>query len=158
MCGHSSRSMRASRSRGAQIRAAECEKIIKTEVLYFGGIERLDGAPEGAAWRHLFDGWVTLYPHEVLRLMAHANYGQETNTFGVSRWIAAALYASVHPTSWLYLAARGDRFHETKAANASGTAAPIFFPADWVSSFTSTVDFRPFATSSIRVEYRHDSA
>src|SRR5262249_49511199 len=64
----------------------------------------------------------------------------------------------VQPIRWLYLAARADRFWEHAASNALGEASRIFWPADWVSSETLTVDFRPHSNLSFRIEFRHDQA
>jgi len=44
------------------------------------------------------------------------------------------------------------------ASSASGTAAPLFWPARWVSSATATVELRPQDNLSLRLEYRHDEA
>lgn len=124
------------------------------QLLYFGGFERPTGAPEGDPWRHLFDAYVTVYPTPRLALLAHGDVGFEKNHFGTSSWYAGALSARFKATDWLYVAARGDRFHEKAPSNASR----IFWPSDWVSSGTFTLDLRPAETASIRLEYRHDAA
>jgi len=72
--------------------------------------------------------------------------------------ISGAAYARLHPVSWLYLAARGDRFAEHRGTVAAGTASPMFLPTRWVTSGTLTLDGRPHDHVSLRVEYRHDQA
>ena len=129
--------------------------------LYFGGVERPDGAPErqgSAAWRHLFDTYLAVYPTAWLSLLAHADAGFESNAFGASWWAAGALYARARVRPWLYLAARGDFFYESAAATNGAGAGRIFWPSDWVSSQTITVDARPHDNVSVRLEYRHDQA
>jgi hypothetical protein len=80
--------------------------------LYFGGVERSTGAPEGQPWRHLFDTYLALYPNRWFSFLAQADGGFEPNNFGVSAWAAGALYVRFQPAHWLYLAARGDYFYE----------------------------------------------
>ncbi len=126
--------------------------------LYFGGPERPKGAPEGQAWRHLFDAWAQLDATAWLSFAAHGNAGFEQNNFGLSYWGTGALYARVQPVRWLYVAARGDAFWEHAAANDDGEAARIFWPSDVVGSGTLTADFRPHSNVSFRLEYRHDQA
>lgn len=127
-------------------------------VLYFGGIERPTGAPEGRAWRHVFDAHVTWHATSWLSFLAHANGGFEPNDFGTSSWEAGALYARVRILPELFVAARGDVFVEQVAANARGRASAIFWPSEWMSSGTLTVDLRPHPDVSVRAEYRHDHA
>lgn len=131
---------------------------IAFQALYFGGVERPTGAPEGDPWRHLFDAYVTVYPTDRIAVLLHGDVGFEKNHFGTSSWYAGALSARFKATDWLYLAARGDRFHEKAASNSEGTASRIFWPSDWVSSGTFTVDLRPLDNASVRLEYRHDAA
>jgi hypothetical protein len=128
------------------------------DLLYFGGVERPTGAPEGRAWRNLLDCYLTLYPTRRLSLMVHVDAGIEPNHFGISWWAAGALALRVQPLSWLYLAARADFFYEHRAHNEHGTAAFISFPVPWVSEQTVTVDVRPFDLLSFRLEFRHDQA
>ncbi len=131
---------------------------IAASLLYFGGIERPHGAPEGRAWRHLFDSHVRWHARPWLSLRAHANGGVEPNELGVSAWAAGALYARLRVVDQLFFAVRGDVFYEHVAAGAAGRAAPIFWPAPWVSSGTATVDYRPHERVSFQLEYRHDHA
>jgi hypothetical protein len=128
------------------------------QLLYMGGPERNENAPEGQPWRHLADAYAQWDVNGALSLLGQADGGMERNDFGLSYWGAAALYARVHPVSWLYLAARGDVFEEHRGSGATGTASPIFFPASWVSSGTFTVDGRPHDNVSLRLEYRRDQA
>jgi hypothetical protein len=136
---------------------------LTASLLYFGGPERAKDAPEGQAWRHLFDLWAQLTVTPWLSLAAHGNAGFERNRFGLSGWGAGALYARVQPLPWLYVAARGDVLWEHAASNEVGQAARIFWPVDGVGSGTLTADFRPPLPGgplnlSFRVEYRHDQA
>jgi len=127
--------------------------------LYFGGVERNVGAPEGRAWRHLFDTYLMVTPKPWLSVLAHFDGGFEPNHFGVSSWAAGALYVRVHPFEQLYLAARADYFHEGLAHDDLGTAAPIFWAgSSWIAEGTVTADFRPADNISLRLEYRHDEA
>jgi len=128
------------------------------QFIYFTGVERPVGAPEGRAWRHLFDTYLAAYPLKWLSLLAHANGGFEPNAFGTSGWAAGALYVRFLPLRWLSIALRGDLFWEHVAANASGRAAPILWPVEWVSSATGTLDLHPVDNLSVRLEYRHDHA
>ncbi len=101
---------------------------LQLQLLYMGGPERTAGTPEGQPWRHLADAFVQFDANSVISLLAEADAGLERNQLGTSTWGAAAIYARLHPVSWLYLAARGDRLQEHRGAGASGTASPIFFP------------------------------
>jgi hypothetical protein len=145
------------KSLAAQITYSIPERLT-FQFLYFTGVERAAGAAEGRPWRHLFDTYLALYPLKWLSLLVHVDGGVEPNTFGTSGWAAAALYARFRPLRWMYIALRGDFFWERAAESATGRAAPIFWPVEWVSSATGTVDFRPHDNISLRVEYRHDHA
>jgi len=127
---------------------------VSAQLLYFGGIERPTGSREGPYWRHDFDAFAQWDATDRLSFAAHANGGWEPNRFGTSRWYAGALYGRVRLASWLYVAARGDRFWEDVPAGAGA----IFWPAKWVSSGTATLDVRPHDRVSVRLEYRHDQA
>ncbi len=131
---------------------------VAVSVLYLNGIERPRGAPEGRAWRHLLDTHVTWHATPWLSLLAHANGGFEPNEFGVSAWTASALNARFRIVDQLFFAVRGDYFYERVAENETGRASPIFWPAPWVTSGTTTIDFRPHARVSFRLEYRRDQA
>lgn len=131
---------------------------VVASILYFGGVERPRGAPEGHAWRHLLDAHVTWHATPWLSLRAHANGGFEPNAFGVSAWAAGALYARFRIMEQLFFAVRGDAFYEYVAVNSAGIASPIFWPAPWVTSGTATIDFRPHERVSFCLEYRHDQA
>lgn len=127
-------------------------------LLYMGGPERPAGAVEGQPWRHLLDGYVSGQLTSWLEMAAQFDGGFERNRFGTSYFGAGAAYVRFRPASWLYLAARGDRFAEHRAQSAAGKASPMFHPARWVSSGTFTADFRPHSNVSLRLEYRHDQA
>jgi hypothetical protein len=126
--------------------------------LYFGGVERPRGAPEGRAWRHLVDAHATWHVTPTLGLLAHGNGGFEPNAFGTSAWAAGALAARVRVAERLFVAARGDGFVEHVADGGAGRASPIFWPAPWVASGTLTLDFRPHDRVSFRLEGRSDHA
>lgn len=123
-------------------------------LLYFGGVEAPRGAPEGQPWRNLFDLNATWSPSPYLSLAMQADAGIEANNFGTSWWASGAAYARVHPAEWLFIAARGDYFHEGVAPG----AARLFFPADEVISATATIDLRPVENLSFRTELRLDWA
>jgi hypothetical protein len=130
---------------------------VNAQILYFGGVERPTGAPEGPYWRHDFDAYVEVDPRPIVNLMVHGNAGWEPNRFGTSSWYAGALYARIKALRWLWLAARADYFHENEPTGAT----PIFWPlgTSWVTEGTVTLDFRPTPDNlSVRLEYRHDSA
>jgi hypothetical protein len=141
----------------AQFMFARPSKLTAS-VLYFGGVERPAGAPEGRPWRHLFDVFASWDVTERLSLLVQADTGFESTRFGTSRWAAGAAYARIRATESVYLAARVDVFDETVASNEAGTASAIFWPVSWVSSGTFTIDYRPVERASFRVEYRHDAA
>jgi hypothetical protein len=141
----------------AQIQYTDPERLLFS-ALYFGGVERARGAPEGKPWRHDFDAWAQAKVAEPLWLGVHGNTGFEKTRFGTSYWAASALYARVKVLPWLHVAGRGDYFHETRGSNAVASASPIFWPADWVASATFTADAHPADNLSLRLEYRHDAA
>ncbi len=127
-------------------------------VLYFGGVERPEHAPEGRAFRNLFDAWVQAKIVGPLWVATNVDTGFEPNNFGTSWWGAAAGYVRVQPIRWLYVAGRGDFFREHRASDAEGTASPIFWPVAWVASGTATLEVRPLDGLLARLEYRHDQA
>lgn len=130
------------------------------QALYFGGIERSTGSAEGPYWRHHFDVIGTIDATRWLSFAAQGDYGWESNRIGTARWVAGALYARAAPVDHVYVALRGDRFYEHLATDANGrSSGPIFWGgAEWVSSVTATLDVRPHAQISFRLEYRHDVA
>jgi hypothetical protein len=145
------------KSVSAQLTYTEPDAVALS-VLYFGGVERPDGAPEGRAWRHDIDAHVTVTVTDWLSLQAHANVGFEPNEFGTSSWEAGAMAARFHVAKPLYVAGRADVFFEQAASDATGTAARILWPADWVTSQTATLELRAGDHLSTRLEYRHDLA
>ena len=135
------------------------DKVL-VQALYFGGVERPSGAPEGPHWRHHFDviGQVDATPW--LSFTGQADYGFENNRIGTARWWAGAFYARVKPIDKVFIALRGDRFTEHLATDGAGRASsPLFWGGvEWVSSFTATLAVRPVDRLSVRLEYRHDVA
>lgn len=137
---------------------------LAVSVLYFTGVERPAGAPEGRAWRHLLDAHATWQATEWLSLLLHVNGGIEPNAIGTSAWAASALYARVRLITELFIAARGDVFFENTPSAAGVSASSIFWPTNpggqgqWVSSGTLTLEARPVDHLSLRLEYRHDQA
>jgi len=131
---------------------------VTASLLYFGGVERPRGAPEGQPWRSLFDAHVTVSVSKTLSVQAHADAGFEDTTFGRASWRGASIAARVQARAWLYLAARADVLDETIPASSAGTASALFFPTSRVRSFTATLDARPADRVSARLEFRHDAA
>lgn len=127
-------------------------------LLYFGGVERDLGAPEGRAFRHLFDAHATWHLAPSISLRGQVNGGFEPNRFGTSAWAAGALYARMRVVPRLFVALRGDAFREFGAENVSGVATRIFWPADWVASATSTIEVVPHDHLALKLEDRHDHA
>ncbi|HVJ89792.1 MAG TPA: outer membrane beta-barrel protein [Labilithrix sp.] len=132
------------------------------QVLYFGGIERRTGSPEGPYWRHHFDVIGQYDATTWLSLAAQGDYGWEPNRIGTASWVAGALYARVKPVERVYVALRGDRFHEhlaTESLPPGRVSSALFFGGvEWVTSGTATLDVRPHHQISVRLEYRHDVA
>ena len=128
------------------------------QVLYFGGIERPTGAPEGKPWRHLLDAYATVTVSDQVSVLAHADAGIEPNDVGTSGWFAAALYGKVALTPELYAAVRGDYFREYIAEDGGITASAIFWPTAWMASGTGTLSLQPTDGLSFRLEFRHDQA
>ena len=136
-------------------------KKVFLQAVYFGGVERpARSRPEGPYWRHHFDLSGQWDATTWMSFAAQADYGFEPNRIGTSRWIAGALYARVKPFERVYVALRGDRFHEHLATDGRGrSSTPIFWGGvEWVSSVTATLDLRPHDHVSMRLEYRHDVA
>jgi hypothetical protein len=126
------------------------------DLIYFGGVERDPGGPEGSPWRNLFNVQITYHPHPRVDLMFDGNGGFERNPLGTAGWAAGAVYARVMPVSFLRLAVRGDYFREFIPNDPHAT--PIFWNgASWVASGTGTVEFRGFDHVSLRLEYRFDA-
>src|SRR5262249_41100160 len=96
----------AQKSLAAQLTYNITDKLTY-QFLYFPGVERATGAPEGQPWRHLFDTYFALYPKPWVSLLLHLDGGFEPNNFGTSGWAATALYVRFQPIKWLYLAVRG---------------------------------------------------
>jgi hypothetical protein len=140
------------------VSAAHAGATTTAQLLYFGGIERPSGAPEGQAWRNLFDAFVQHAVTDELTLLAQADAGIEPNAIGTSAWIAGAAYAKLVIDRRVYVAVRGDYFYEKVADNGTQKASAIFWPTRWVSSGTATLSYQPVDTVSVRVEYRHDHA
>ena len=127
--------------------------VLSASLVYFTGVERPEGAAERAVgrtapWRHTFDLNATVTPIAWLALQAQVAGGFEPNAFGTSGYAAGALAVRVTPIDWLALSARGDFFWETVPPGASA----IFWPVEWVSSATGSVELRPH--SNILVPHR----
>jgi len=131
---------------------------ITASILYFGGVERPRGAPEGQPWRNLFDAHATVTVSPRVSIQAHADAGFEDTTFGRSSWRAGALAARLKANRWLYVAGRADILDETIPATDAGSASALFFPTTRVRSLTATLDARPADRMSVRLEFRQDSA
>ena len=122
--------------------------------LYFGGIERDEAEATGAYWRNTFDLYGRVRVGRRVTLMGHLNVGWEPNRLGDNAWFAFALYGRVELTRTLRAALRFDYFLDS--APTPGTR--IFWPVDWMTSQTVTLDFAPFDHLLVRAEYRHDIA
>lgn len=137
----------------------------KLEALYFTGVERPRGAPEGRAWRHLFEVSARGAPVSRLGLLSSLITGFEPNRLGTSWWFAGAAAARYRVFSWLFVALRGTFVRETRARSAAGIAGPITVPnttdspVQWLAGTTLTFDFRPVEDHiAFKLEYRHDEA
>ena len=130
------------------------EGKVAASVLYFGGVERPRGAPEGQPWRHLVDAHLTWVTGPRLSLLLHLDAGAEPNALGLSGWLAAALSGRVTLLPWLFACVRADVFAEQVPAG----AAAIFWQAPWMASQTLTLEARPHPQVSARLEFRHDEA
>ena len=131
---------------------------LSASVLYFGGVERPRGAPEGRGFRHLFDAYATWQASSRLSFRVEANVGFEPTRFGTSHWQAGAVFARLQVLRSLFVAVRVDAFLERVASQGERRASWLFFPARWVSSGVLTCDYRPHDRVSFRLEYRHDQA
>lgn len=145
------------KSVSAQVTYTRPDKLALS-MLYFGGVERPRGAPEGRPWRHLFDAHATWQARPWLGILAHVNGGTEQNRFGTSAWVASAVATRIRLHSKVFIALRGDIFRERVAESNQGRAAPIFWPVPWVASGTATAELRPHDRVSMRLEFRHDEA
>ncbi len=125
---------------------------------YFAGNERVRGAIEGPAWRHMIDAYATWTVSNRVSLLSHGNAGFEPNRIGTSWWAAGAQSVRVELSRTLYASLREDLFYEHTAFGDLGVARPIFWPSEWVASGTATLDFRPKGQMSFMLEYRHDVA
>jgi Putative beta-barrel porin-2, OmpL-like. bbp2 len=128
------------------------------QLLYFGGVERPTGAPEGKPWRHLFDALVQYAVTSEVSVAVQADAGVEPNDIGTSSWAAAALYGKLALSDKLYVAVRGDYFYEKVAEGNGMTASAIFWPTKWVAEGTATLAYQPADGVSLRLEVRHDQA
>jgi hypothetical protein len=144
------------KSIAAQVTYADAR--LEASAVYFTGVERPTGAPEGRAWRHLLDVHATWHATPWLSVLGHVDGGFEPNAFGTSAWFATALYGRVQVHPQVFIATRGDIFYERVAGGRESGASPIFWPVPWVSSGTLTIDYRPHPQVSFRFEYRHDHA
>jgi hypothetical protein len=132
---------------------------LEVQALYFGGVERPRGAPEGPYWRHHFDLFGQVDATRWLAFAAQVDHGWEPNRIGTASWTSGAVYTRVKPAEFLAVALRGDRFHEHLATGGGRASEPLFWGGvEWVSSFTATIDVRPHDNLSVRLEYRHDQA
>jgi hypothetical protein len=144
--------------------AAYARDATTVQLLYFGGVERAAGAPEGQPWRHLADALIQTPLTGEVTVMAQLDVGLERNDIGDSAWVAVAGYAKVQLSAGLFAAVRGDYFREQVARMAALpgmppiTATPIFWPVQWVGEGTATLAYQPMDHVSLRLEYRHDQA
>jgi hypothetical protein len=142
------------RGKSLALRLVRTAGGLQASVIYFGGPERPEGAPEGQPWRHLLDAHVTWSATERLSVQGHANAGFEAHRLGTSWWWAAAAAARLSVTERAFFTLRGDVFTESAPAGASR----IFWPVDRVASVTATLERRLGEKAAVRLEYRHDAA
>lgn len=133
-------------------------KDVTLDAHYLGGVERSPGDPEGPAWRHLFDSYVTFKPLDRLDVVVNGNLGFEPNRLGLAGWAGGALLGRVRVTDRVFLAARGDLVLEKRAYDGALASAPILFPTRWLTSQAVALDVRPVRPVSVRLEYRHDAS
>ncbi|MCX5748119.1 MAG: outer membrane beta-barrel protein [Proteobacteria bacterium] len=138
------------------VSAAYASPTTTAQVLYFGGIERASGSPEGTPWRNLLDAYVQTALTDDVSVAAQADAGVEPNDLGTSAWATFAAYGKLSLTKALYAAVRADYFYERVATD--GTASAIFWPVTWVAEGTATLAYQPYPGVSMRLEYRHDHA
>lgn len=138
---------------------------LRLEGVYFTGVERPRGAPEGRAWRHLFEVSARGAPVARLGLLGSVIAGFEPNRLGTSRWFAGAAAARYRVFPWLFVALRGTFIRETRARSGAEIARPITVPnasdspLQWLAGTTLTFDFRPAPDHiAFKLEYRHDQA
>ena len=132
---------------------------VSLQALYFGGVERPTGAPEGPYWRHTFDFYAQYDFTPWFALAAQGDVGWEPTRMGTAKYFAGAGYARFKPFNRVYVALRGDRVQEHLATSGALSSSPIFFGgAEWVSSGTATFEVRPHDQFLVRLEYRHDAA
>lgn len=136
----------------------ELARDLTLDAHYLGGVERNRGAPEGPAWRSLFDTYVTWHAHERLDLVVNADAGVEPNRIGLAGWSAGALFARVRLLDRLHVAARSDLVMEKRAQSGALASAPMLFPTRRLTSHALAIDFRPVTHASVRLEYRHDAS
>src|SRR5262249_42956377 len=127
-------------------------------VLYFGGVERPTGAPEGQPWRNALDAYAVFAVTDSVAVTGHVDAGIEPNAIGTSWWAAAAGQLKYALCAKLYVAVRGDFFCEYRAAQESLLASPIFGPPSWFTRGRATLAYHPADHISVRLEYRHDQA
>jgi hypothetical protein len=124
------------------------------QALYFGGIERDAAEDQGVAWRSLFDFFARARLSRRISVMVHGNVGFEPNKEGTNAWAALALYGRFELSRSVRLSLRTDFFYET----APRAQLQLFWPVEWMSSHTATLEFAPVDHAQFRIEYRHDIA
>lgn len=108
------------KSVSAQFAYTDGEKLVFS-VLYFGGVERSVGAPEGKPWRHLIDGWVQA------RIAAPLRSGSRPTPTRASRTPDSARHPGRRPPSTRRRARRAfstSRPAETTSASTRPPARP----------------------------------
>lgn len=133
----------------------DLEVLRYASVQYGLGSERIDGAAEGPALRHVLDAWVH-WPLST-RLSVSSNFfgAYESTRLGDDYFAGLALYARVRLARWLFAAARADVVYERIPEGAAGM---VLEGASLVGSGTVTLDARPHPNISMRLEYRHDES
>ncbi len=146
------------RDKSVALAAAYAKDAWIAQVLYFGGVERSPGAPEGAPWRHLGDVYVQGPLGGGLSFLVQADAGVESGRLGTSSWVAGAAYLRYDVRADLFVAARADAVRESDGDDGGVRASAILIPTSWLGSGTATVSWRPTDGLDLRLEYRHDHA
>jgi hypothetical protein len=122
-------------------------------VLYFGGVERVDGGAEGEPWRSTIDAHATWQVTADVATQLHLNGGFEDGDLGMATWFGFAASARTRIVERLHLAVRIDALFED-----SPDGSFILIPAERLASATVTLDHRPTDGASLRLEFRFDES
>ena len=140
------------------VSAGYASTTVTAQVLYFGGIERPAGGPEGKPWRNLLDAYATIAINDKVerdRSCGRRSRAERPRTQRLGRRRAlrqgAARAHAVRGGAWRLLprVGRQRRRHQRSC---------VAFPTPWIGSATATLAYQPADGLSIRLELRHDQA